>query len=125
VTTNLTNGMEPVAEQDLRFGDPGAPPTPWADVLDVLEAAELFWISTVRGDGRPHVTPLRAVWDDGQLHFCTGPERARSRRPDTGSTEPRPPCDRWIRSLPESQAPAMPSQRPGLRSPTSRRSSPP
>ena len=26
-----------------------------------------------RGDGRPHVTPLPAVWSDGALHFCTGP----------------------------------------------------
>ncbi len=39
----------------------------------VLETAELFWISTVRPDGRPHVTPLPAVWNDERLHFCTGP----------------------------------------------------
>lgn len=64
--------MEPVPEQDVRFGDPESPPTPWADVVHVLESAELFWISTVRRDGRPHVTPLPAVWDDGRLHFCTG-----------------------------------------------------
>ena len=65
--------MEPVPEQDIRFGDPECPPTPWDDAVDVLEAAELFWISTVRTDGRPHVTPLPAVWLDGRLHFCTGP----------------------------------------------------
>ncbi len=65
--------MEPLPEQDIRFGDPEAPPTPWADVLQVLETAELFWISTVRRDGRPNVTPLPAVWSDGRLHFCTGP----------------------------------------------------
>jgi nitroimidazol reductase NimA-like FMN-containing flavoprotein (pyridoxamine 5'-phosphate oxidase superfamily) len=65
--------MEPVPEQDTRFGDPESPPTPWADALGVLESAELFWISTVRADGRPHVTPLPAVWSDGRLHFCTGP----------------------------------------------------
>jgi nitroimidazol reductase NimA-like FMN-containing flavoprotein (pyridoxamine 5'-phosphate oxidase superfamily) len=64
--------MEPVTEQDVRFGDPESPPTPWADARRVLEAAELFWISTVRADGRPHVTPLPAVWHDGRLHFCTG-----------------------------------------------------
>ena len=46
--------------------------TPWRDVVAVLEQAEIFWISTVRGDGRPHVTPLPAVWLDGALHFCTG-----------------------------------------------------
>ncbi len=65
--------MEPVPEQDVRFGDPESPPTPWGDVRRVLETAELFWISTVRRDGRPHVTPLPAVWDAGRLHFCTGP----------------------------------------------------
>jgi hypothetical protein len=65
--------MNPIPEQDLRFGDPDAPPTPWADVLRVLETAELFWISTVRGDGRPHVTPLPAIWYEDRLHFCTGP----------------------------------------------------
>jgi hypothetical protein len=32
----------------------------------------LFWISTVRPDGRPHATPLIAVWDGGALHFATG-----------------------------------------------------
>jgi general stress protein 26 len=65
--------MDPVPEQDIRFGDPESPPTPWGDVLRVLETAELFWISTVRDDGRPHVTPLPAVWTEGRLHFCTGP----------------------------------------------------
>jgi len=65
--------MEPVPEQDIRFGDPESAPTPWDDAVRVLEAAELFWISTVRTDGRPHVTPLPAVWLDGRLHFCTGP----------------------------------------------------
>ena len=65
--------MDPTPEQDIRFGDPTSPPTPWPDVRRVLEAAELFWISTVRRDGSPHVTPLPAVWNDDHLHFCTGP----------------------------------------------------
>ncbi|WP_448627537.1 pyridoxamine 5'-phosphate oxidase family protein [Geodermatophilus sp. URMC 64] len=70
--------MEPVPEQDLRFGDPDSPPTPWAEVRDALETAELFWISTVRSDGRPHVTPLPAVWSEDRLHFCTGPEEQKA-----------------------------------------------
>ncbi len=65
--------MDPVPEQDVRFGDPDAPPTTWTEVRRLLETAELFWISTVRSDGRPHVTPLPAVWDADRLHFCTGP----------------------------------------------------
>lgn len=64
---------EPLAELDQRFSSEGASALPWSDVLDVLEQAEIFWLSTVRRDGRPHVTPLPAVWLGGALHFCTGP----------------------------------------------------
>lgn len=70
--------IEPTVEQDVRFGTPGSGPTPWADVRCVLETAELFWISTVRGDGRPHVTPLPAVWHEDRLHFCTGPDEQKA-----------------------------------------------
>src|SRR5688500_9881910 len=64
---------EPTAEVDARFSSEGATARPWPDVLEALERAEMFWLSTVRGDGRPHVTPLPAIWLDGHLHFCTGP----------------------------------------------------
>ena len=60
------------ADLDRRFSDRGATPTPWAAVQQVLENAQLSWITTVRPDGRPHVTPLVAVWLDGALHFSTG-----------------------------------------------------
>jgi nitroimidazol reductase NimA-like FMN-containing flavoprotein (pyridoxamine 5'-phosphate oxidase superfamily) len=58
---------------DTRFSDPDAGATPWADTAAVLERAELYWLSTVRADGRPHVTPLIGVWHDDAMHFCTGP----------------------------------------------------
>lgn len=64
---------EPVTELDERFSDRGAQPTTWASTQDALEATQLSWISTVREDGRPHVTPLVAVWLDGAMHFTTGP----------------------------------------------------
>jgi nitroimidazol reductase NimA-like FMN-containing flavoprotein (pyridoxamine 5'-phosphate oxidase superfamily) len=64
---------EPEIALDQRFSDPGAVPTPWAETRRILETAQLFWIATVRTDGRPHVTPLVAVWLDGAIHFCTGP----------------------------------------------------
>ena len=64
--------MEPTPEIDSRFSDPDAGPTPWQDAKDVLEKAELYWLTTVRADGRPHVTPLIGVWEDGAVHFCTG-----------------------------------------------------
>jgi general stress protein 26 len=63
----------PTPRLDRRFSDPHAEPTPWAEVTDVLDLAELYWLSTVRADGRPHVTPLIGVWHDGAMHFTTGP----------------------------------------------------
>ena len=66
------SAANPMTELDARFGDPEAVPTPWSDVLRMIEQAELFWISTVRADGRPHVTPLPAVWQEDALYFCTG-----------------------------------------------------
>ena len=38
----------------------------------MLEEAQVFWISTVRSDGRPHVTPCAAVWREEVLYFDTG-----------------------------------------------------
>jgi len=64
---------DPVTQLDERFSDPGAQPTAWAATRQVLEAAQITWITTVRADGRPHVTPLVAVWLDGAFHFTTGP----------------------------------------------------
>jgi general stress protein 26 len=64
---------QPVTQLDTRFSGPNAQPTTWAAAREVLETAQLSWISTVRADGRPHVTPLVAVWLDGALHFSTGP----------------------------------------------------
>ena len=62
----------PVTEIDPRFSDPDAAVTEWSETLRAIQAAELFWICTVRADGRPHATPLVAVWLDDALHFCTG-----------------------------------------------------
>jgi nitroimidazol reductase NimA-like FMN-containing flavoprotein (pyridoxamine 5'-phosphate oxidase superfamily) len=61
-----------VGELDGRFSAPDATATSWADVRGLLEDTELFWISTVRADSRPHVTPLPAVWRDNAIYFCTG-----------------------------------------------------
>ena len=62
----------PTTTLDQRFSDPAADVTSWDTPRAALESAELFWVSTVRADGRPHVTPLVAVWADGALYFCTG-----------------------------------------------------
>ena len=57
---------------DSDYSDAKATATPWSDAEALLDKAEIFWLSTVRPDSRPHVTPLIAVWLDGALHFCTG-----------------------------------------------------
>ena len=64
----------PVSVVDLRYSDPEASAVSWEETQKLLEAAELAWISTVRRDGRPHVTPLVAVWVDGALYFHTSDE---------------------------------------------------
>ncbi|MEV5048614.1 pyridoxamine 5'-phosphate oxidase family protein [Streptomyces griseoincarnatus] len=69
----------PAGRLDPRYSDPTAGAPPWTEVERLIAEAELFWISTVRPDGRPHVTPLPAVWSSGALHFCTGPEERKAR----------------------------------------------
>lgn len=62
----------PTTTLDTRFSDAGASATDWPTTLAVIESAGVMWISTVRADGRPHVTPLVVVWHDGAAYFCTG-----------------------------------------------------
>jgi general stress protein 26 len=71
--------MEPPAVLDPRFSMEDAAPTAWSEARARLEAAEVYWLSTVRPDGRPHVTPLIAVWRDGSLFFCTGSDERKAR----------------------------------------------
>jgi hypothetical protein len=61
------------------FSHPDATPTPWATGLEEVVAAETFWLSTVRSGGRPHVTPLIAVWYGDAIWFSTGAEERKAR----------------------------------------------
>jgi hypothetical protein len=70
---------EPVAELQPQFSSPEATPTPWSEGREHLEKAEVFWLATVRLDGRPHVTPLLSVWLEGALYFCTGPDERKAK----------------------------------------------
>ena len=70
---------EPVTELDPRFSSEDAKPTTWADARRQLESAEVYWLATVRAGGRPHVTPLIAVWLNGSLYFCTGPTEQKAK----------------------------------------------
>src|SRR3954471_21271958 len=64
--------LDPKTELDPRYSSPNADPLPWKDGLAAAVDAELYWLSTVRPDGRPHVTPLIGVWMDDHFHFVTG-----------------------------------------------------
>ncbi|MEV8596549.1 pyridoxamine 5'-phosphate oxidase family protein [Streptomyces sp. NPDC052012] len=72
--------QQPRTELDARYSSalnprPGAQDvtaTDWAEAQRRMRDAEVFWITTVRPDGRLHVTPLIAAWHDGALHFSTG-----------------------------------------------------
>ncbi|WP_113690964.1 pyridoxamine 5'-phosphate oxidase family protein [Amycolatopsis albispora] len=70
---------EPKGQYVTEFSEPGSEVVPWAEVEAVLRDAEMFWLSTVRRDGRPHVVPLPAMWLDGRLHFCTGAHEQKAR----------------------------------------------
>jgi PPOX class probable F420-dependent enzyme len=71
--------MTPRTELDPRYSEPGAAATSWDQALDLLARAELSWITTLRPDGRPHITPLITVLVDDTVYFCTGPEEQKGR----------------------------------------------
>jgi nitroimidazol reductase NimA-like FMN-containing flavoprotein (pyridoxamine 5'-phosphate oxidase superfamily) len=79
---------------DPRYGHASATVPPWAAIERLLADAQLYWIITVRADGRPHAVPLVGVWYDGAFAFCTGAEEQKQRNLDvnpkvavtTGST---------------------------------------
>ncbi|NEA24063.1 pyridoxamine 5'-phosphate oxidase family protein [Actinomadura bangladeshensis] len=91
---------EPMPRLDERFSDPAARAVPWATTREALESAQLSWITTVRSDGRPHVTPLVAVWLDEALYFTTGPEEQKAvnldGNPQVALTTG---CNRWDEGL--------------------------
>ncbi len=69
----MLDPLTPITTIDLgHSSSPDAVATPWEESRRVLETAEVFWLSTVRADGRPHVTPVSALWLDRTLYFSTG-----------------------------------------------------
>ena len=76
----MTSGVQPglngmvTGHIDPRYGDAAATAPDWADVERRLTDAQLYWLVTVRADGRPHAVPLCGCWHDGAFAFCTGAE---------------------------------------------------
>jgi nitroimidazol reductase NimA-like FMN-containing flavoprotein (pyridoxamine 5'-phosphate oxidase superfamily) len=69
---------DPITSVDERYGAAGAR-TGWATAQELLSRAEVSWITTVRPDGRPHVTPLITVCDGSTVYFGTGPQERKRR----------------------------------------------
>ena len=67
---------EPQTDFNPRYSSPDASEVPWSETQRALGTAGSYWISTVRPDGHPHVTPMAGVWRDGSMFFTTGPGRA-------------------------------------------------
>jgi Pyridoxamine 5'-phosphate oxidase len=63
---------KPETKLSSSFSSEAAVATDWAQGRRDLEEAELYWLSTVRPDGRPHVTPLLGIWLDGALPSARG-----------------------------------------------------
>ncbi len=70
---------------DPRYGDASAEAPSWDAIERILADAQLYWIITVRADGRPHAVPLVGVWHDGAFAFCTGPDEQKQRNLDTNA----------------------------------------
>jgi nitroimidazol reductase NimA-like FMN-containing flavoprotein (pyridoxamine 5'-phosphate oxidase superfamily) len=69
---NSDNGARQPVTTLAGFSSENAVATTWESGRAVLENAEVYWVSSVRPDGRPHVTPLLGIWLHGGMYFCTG-----------------------------------------------------
>jgi nitroimidazol reductase NimA-like FMN-containing flavoprotein (pyridoxamine 5'-phosphate oxidase superfamily) len=72
------NEPEPITTLSA-FSSADAEPTQWSRGREELRDAEVYWLSTVRPDGRPHVTPLLGIWMGGALYFCTGADERKAK----------------------------------------------
>jgi nitroimidazol reductase NimA-like FMN-containing flavoprotein (pyridoxamine 5'-phosphate oxidase superfamily) len=75
----MATTTDPATELDPRYSDDGVTPPTWPDVRARLRDAELYWVTTVRSDNRPHTTPTIGLWHDRALYFCTGPHEQKAK----------------------------------------------
>jgi len=61
------------------FSGTDATARPWAYTVDALRRLQKFTLCTVRADGRPHATPLLAVWAMDGMCFGTGDNEQKSK----------------------------------------------
>ncbi len=51
----------------------------WEAVNGRLAEAHVYWLATVRPDGRPHVVPLDGLWLDAHWYFGGSPKTVKHR----------------------------------------------
>jgi nitroimidazol reductase NimA-like FMN-containing flavoprotein (pyridoxamine 5'-phosphate oxidase superfamily) len=71
--------LNPTVELDAPYSSSDAVPTDWERAERQFADAAIYWLSTVRADGRPHVTPVIAVWNRGVIHVTTGPHEQKAK----------------------------------------------
>jgi hypothetical protein len=86
----------PTTELDARYSDEGATATPWSEGRERLVTAELYWLSTIRPDGRLHAKPLIGVWENDAL---TSARVLRAEGQEPAARRPLPPNDGVERPL--------------------------
>jgi Pyridoxamine 5'-phosphate oxidase len=52
---------------------------PWSWAEERLTRSHDYWVATVRPDGRPHLMPVWAVWDDRALWWSSGLASSKAR----------------------------------------------
>jgi PPOX class probable F420-dependent enzyme len=65
--------------------DKGSGLLPWSWALTRLRDSHDYWVATVWPDGRPHLMPVWAVWDDGTLWFSASLRSRKIRNIRAGS----------------------------------------
>lgn len=65
--------------------DQGSGLLPWTWALRRLRDSQSYWLSTVWPDGRPHLMPVWAVWDEDTMWFSASLPSRKIRNIQAGS----------------------------------------
>ncbi|MGW6278069.1 pyridoxamine 5'-phosphate oxidase family protein [Kribbella sp. NPDC055071] len=82
----MPTGSPTALNLTLTFSSPGATPTPWEATDWALRRIRKFQLCTVRRDGRPHVTPVVAIWASGAMWFTTGADEQKAKNLDANQS---------------------------------------
>ncbi|ROZ89180.1 pyridoxamine 5'-phosphate oxidase [Gordonia sp. OPL2] len=69
----------PVFPDGYGVGEGLAGTRSWASVEERLVASTHYWLTSVRGDGTPHVVPRWGVWVDGRFFYDGAPTTRHAR----------------------------------------------